>query len=78
MGHVTSRDNEIHVSMFGIYGGHSGPQPCGRVLSVEVALANDTRVGEVDELHSAATGLAQSSHSVPALKTGPSHVNGMS
>ena len=78
MGHVTGQDDKTSVAMFGIDGGHSGAQPRGGILSVKQPIANDMRVGEMDELHSAATGLAQSSHAVPALNTGPSHVKGMS
>lgn len=52
--------------------------PRSRVLTVQQPTADDMGVREVDEFHSAASGLAQSSQEVPELNTGPSQVKGMS
>jgi len=64
--------------MFNINGLDRCAQPIYRILSVEPPVADDVGVLQVNELHSAATGFAQSSHAVPVLNTGPSQVNGIS
>ena len=74
--HVTVPDGKDGTAVF-----CSDRSDCGlrsRVLPVEQPAANDMGVREIDEFHSAASGLAQSSQEVPELNTGPSQVKGMS
>ena len=78
MGHVTRDDFERGIAMLGVDRLDRLAQPFARVLAVKRTVANHMGICQVDELHSAASGLAQSSHPVPVEKTGPSHVNGMS
>ncbi|GIT89530.1 hypothetical protein ROBYS_45460 [Roseobacter sp. OBYS 0001] len=78
MGHVTGQGDKGGIAMFCIDRRDSGPQARGGVLAIEFPFANDMGVGKMNKFHSAATGLAQSSHLVPALKIGPSQVKGIS
>ncbi len=78
MGHVAGQDNNVRITVFRIDRRDTGPQLHGVVLAIERPFTNDMGIGEMNKFHSAAIGLAQSSHCVPELKIGPSQVKGIS